>query len=360
MINQVTEKVFKETKGVSYSRLSKLAESPQAYQAGLVDDPESSAISIGSAVDIKLTEPDKFDEQIYVMSAKKPSAEPMLKFVNGLVNNAGNSAVAWTQSGYKISIDAVMKKFDNEGGREYHDALLAAKGKQILDVEDLFKVNQLVTTLQTNPFTKKYFVPEDGVELIFQPRILWDLPYVSLLEEGKTSYVQAKSVLDVIRIDHKNKIIQPVDLKTGAESFMKSYWRYKRYLQGAMYDTAMYHASCTTDKEGNVYPSNYIIENIRFVFADTNLWYPPRIYQMTDNDIRVGIHGSNHQVFINAYDKNGKSSPEISGTHTSRVKGYAQLAAELEWHQKMDKWDYSYDVYQKNGEVDIDAFTFKF
>ena len=37
-----------------------------------------------------------------------------------------------------------------------------------------------------------------------------------------------------------------------------------------------------------------------------------------------------------------------------------ELAAELEWHQKTDKWEYSYDLYQKEGEVDIDAFTFKF
>ena len=347
MIKQVSEKVFKDTKGVSYSRLSKLDESPQAYQAGLVDDPESSAISLGSAVDILLTEPDKFDEQIYVMTSVKPGSDMMIKYCQVLAET-GTPLVAHSKSGFKLSYEAVVKKFNKEG-RSYYEALMAAKDKKILDVDDMFKANQIVATLKTNPYTKKYFVPEDGIELIFQPMILWDLMYHSLLEDGRSKTVQAKSVLDIIRIDHNKKIIQPIDLKTGAESFMKSYWRYKRYLQGAMYTMAIHHAMRPEDLD------LYTVENIRFVYADTNLWYPPRIYRMTDNDIGVGQHGSRNRTL--ALFNNGAI---ISDLRTPRIKGYAQLAAELEWHQKMDKWDYSYDVYQKNGEVDIDAFTFKF
>ena len=347
MIKTVSEKVFKDTKGVSYSRLSNLATSPQAYQAALVEEPDSSAITLGTAVDMLLTEPDKFDEQIYVMTTDKPNSDMMLKFVNTLIFT-GDANKAHADSGFKLGLDAVLKKFEKEG-KGYADALNAAKGRKILDAEDLFKANQIVSTLQSNPYTKKYFIPEDGIELIFQPRILWDLMYHSLLEEGRSTTVQAKSVLDVIRIDHKNKIIQPVDLKTGGEGFMKSYWRYKRYLQGAMYNSAVWKAS--TD----LLDSDYVIEPFKFVFADTNLYYPPVIYEMNDSDIEVGTHGRLQRSFV--------GNRELSiAFHDSqyRIKGYAQLAAELEWHQKMDQWDYSYDVYQRNGEVDIDAFTFKF
>jgi hypothetical protein len=349
MIKQVTEEVFKNTKGVSYSRLSKLAESPQAYQAALVEEPDSSAITLGSAVDILLTEPDKFDEQIYVMTTKKPTALMMLKFVEELVLTT-DPQKAYDKSGFKISLDAVLKKFTKEG-KDYHDALIDAKGKKILDAEELFKANQIVTTLKTNPYTKKYFIPEDGVDLIFQPRILWDLFYHSVLEEGKSTTVQAKSVLDVIRIDHNTKTIQPVDLKTGAESFMKSWWRYKRFLQGAMYNKAVWKSV----DEKSCLENGYVIENIRFVFADTNLWYPPMIYQMTDRDLDIATRGAEYKTIV------GRRGPTVAYLDDRwKVKGYAQLAAELEWHQKMDQWDYSYDVYQRNGEVDIDAFTFKF
>jgi len=348
MIEQVSEKVFKDTKGVSYSRLSKLGESPQAYQAGLVDDPESSAISLGSAVDILLTQPDKFSEQIYVMTTAKPSSDMMLRFIIQLIAT-GDANQAHKDSGFKLGLDAVQKKFEKEG-KAFYDALIAAQGRKILDAEDMFKANQIVATLKSNPYTKKYFVPEDGIELIFQPMILWNLFHRSLLEDGKSNTVQAKSVLDVIRIDHKKKIIQPIELKTGAESFMKSYWRYKRYLQGAMYTMAVHHAMREEDLD------LYTVENIRFVYADTNLWYPPKIYRMTDDDISIGTYGVEYRGF----SMTGITRITEPLANRWKVKGYAQLAAELEWHQKMDKWDYSYEVYQKNGEVDIDAFTFKF
>jgi hypothetical protein len=344
MINQVSEKVFKDTKGVSYSRLSNLAEGPQAYQVGLVDDPESSAISLGSAVDILLTEPDKFDEKIYVMTAEKPKSDMMLKFV-ATYNLTGDKERAYRESGFKISVDAAWKKFEKEG-KAFVDALQAAGERQILDVKDRFKANQIVTQLQSNPFTKKYFIPEDGIELIFQPRILWDLKFYSKLD-GKATSVPAKSMLDIIRIDHKNKIIQPIDLKTGAESFMKSFWRWRRDLQGSMYQTATIQAVGETD---------YTIENLKFIFADTNMYYPPRIYKMTENDIYVGREGKMQRTF-----NNFNETPSFGYLKNNwRVKGYAQLAAELEWHQKMDQWEYSYDLYQTNGEVDIDAFSFKF
>jgi len=347
MIKTVSKEVFKNTTGVSYSRLSKLAESPQAYQASLAEDPDSSAISIGSAVDIKLTQPEVFDEEIYVMTADKPSAPMMLKFAESLAFT-GDKLTAHAESGFKIGVEAVMKKFENEG-KDYVDALNAAKGRKILDAEDLFKVNQIVSTLKSNPFTKKYFTPEDGVDLIFQPYILWDMMYYSLMEEGKSTVIKAKSVLDVVRIDHRNKVVEPMELKTGAEGFMKAYWRYKRYLQGAMYHTATHVAMRPEDLD------LYDIENIKFVFADSNLRYPPRIYRMSDDDIAIGTHGKQYRTLA------GRGNPTMGYLDDNwKVKGYAQLAAELEWHQKNDQWDYSYDVYQRDGEVDIDAFTFKF
>jgi len=345
MIKTVSEEVFKNTIGISYSRLSKLAESPQAYKLGLAEEPDSSAISLGSAVDIMLTNPERFDEKIYVMTADKPSSEMMLKFVTTYVST-GDTVKAHHESGFKIGIDAVLKKFESEG-KDFANALSKAGDRKILDAEEFFKANQIVNTLKNNPFTKKYFILEDGIELLFQPNIIWDAMYNSLVT-GKVEYQTAKSVLDIIRIDHKNKKIQPVELKTGAESFMKSYWKYKRYLQGAMYDTAIQQTLENTDSE-------YDVENIRFIYADSNLLYPPVIYQMTDDDILTGKYGREYRVFA------GNNKSIITNIDNYwKIKGYTQLAAELEWHEKNNQWDYSYDIYRRNGEVDIDAFLFKF
>ena len=216
MITPISMEDFRAFKGVSYSRLSNLANGPQAYKAGLEEDPSSSAISLGTAVDLLLTEPDKFDEEIYVMSAQKPGSEMMLTYVDAL-HQTGDKDLAWKASGFKMNQAGVEKKFTTEG-KPYYDALQTAGSKKILDVEGMFKANQMVNTLKANPFTKKYFVPEDGIELLFQFPIIWTIGIKEIPTDIIKS-VTTKSVLDVIRIDHNKKTIQPIELKTGAESF---------------------------------------------------------------------------------------------------------------------------------------------
>ena len=344
MITPISMEVFKESKGVSYSRLSKLADGPQAYKAGLEFDPSSSALSLGTAVDLMLTEPDKFDEEIYIMSAEKPGSELMLKYVEELYKT-DDSTTAWKLSGFKMNPAGVEKKFATEG-KPYYNALQASNGRKILDVEGMFKATQMVNTVKANPFTKKYFVPEDGVELLFQVPILWTIPIKEIPTDTLKS-VRAKSILDVIQIDHKKKIIQPIELKTGAESFFKSFWRYRRYLQGSMYHNAVLDLFW----ENEPIAEEYEIKNIKFVYLDTNLILPPVIYNMTGSDLTIGRLGRLTTSLIGenqfAYSKNYK------------YKGYVRLVEELDWHQRTDQWNYSYDVYQNNGEVDINAFIVK-
>lgn len=333
MIRHLSLEAFKEVKGLSYSRLSKLADGPQAYKKGLEEKVDSSALSLGSAVDLLLTAPDKFHDEIFVMSVDKPDSDMMCKFCE-VYAETDDTSKAHIASGYKINLDRTMKKFEEEG-KMYHDALIRSKGKQIIDYQGYSTAQYLANQLTTNEFTKQYFIPQsNNIELIFQVPILWDLTYKSLVTNEHV-VLEAKSLLDVIYIDHNKKIVRPIELKTGADSFMRTFWRYRRYIQGAMYYKAVLQA---------VLDERYIIEPTKFIYADTNLIYPPVIHAMNFEDIQYGIQGRNYYGL-----------QEITRTPTGyKFKGYQQLAAELEWHEKNDKWDYSYDVYQNNGEIDID------
>jgi hypothetical protein len=355
ILNVVPESAYRGYDGVNYSSLSNLANSPQSFRIAEAaeESSETSAMLLGTVVDLLLTNKEKFDEEVYVMTAAKPSAETMLMYCNTLAET-GDSTKAYHASGYKISPNAVATKFDKEG-RAYFDALLNAKGKSIVDAEMLFTANQIVAQLTTNPYTKKYFIEEDGVDLLFQVPIVWEIPFVSLIT-GENAVAPAKSMLDVIRIDHHNKGIQPVDLKTGGEGFMKSFWRYHRYLQGAMYTDAVHTAQWDrgTDLRG------YILEPMRFVYADTNLFYSPTIYKMTEKDVHAGQEGISYIEPIGG-KLGGQGADTIAfGTlGQTKRKGYIQLTAELDWHLNNDMWDYPYEIYKKHGEVDINAFGIK-
>jgi hypothetical protein len=347
MITPISMEEFRAFQGVSYSRLSKLAGGPQAYKTSLEEDSSSSALALGAAVDILLTEPDRFDEEIYVMSAEKPGSDMMFDFAT-VYAQTDDKEKAWKASGFKISADRVMKKFDEEG-KNYYDALKAAKNRKILDVEELFKANQIVNTVKTNQFTKKYFVPEKGTELLFQVPVTWSFSIDILPERKESKLINAKSLLDIILIDHNKKIIQPIEFKTGAEFFFKSFWKWKRYLQASMYHDAaiaLFWAEQPIAEE-------YEIKNIKFIYADTNLINPPLIYNMTDADILGGRMGRKVKFTVS---ENGSLLHEEAEFKT---KGYIQLAEELYWHQTTNQWDYSYDIFQNNGEVDIDAFIVK-
>ncbi len=354
IVNVVPEETYRGLEGVNYSSLSSLANSPQAYRIGeqKTDGDQSPAMILGSVVDLLLTNKEKFDSEVYVMTASKPGSEMMLRYCLTLAET-GDQVKAYDESGFKLSLSAIANKFDKEG-RAYYDALIAAEGKMIIDAEALFTANQIVTQLTTNPFTKRYFIKEDdSIDLLFQVPIQWNIHFISLITT-EADIVPAKSMLDVIRIDHRQKLIQPVDLKTGGEGFMKSYWKYHRYLQGAMYTDAVVTAEWSEDI------SKYDVEPMRFVYADTNLFYNPVVYKMTPKDVHIGRSGINYIEPIGGKVAGQGIDSVIFGTLGQlKRKGYLQLTAELDWHRKNDKWEYDYDTYRKHGEIDINAFAVK-
>jgi hypothetical protein len=352
IVNVVPEETYRDLEGVNYSSLSNLASSPQAYRVGEQKGEETSYMLLGTAVDLLLTNKDKFDSEVYVMTASKPGVETMLTYCTRLAET-GNTAIAYGASGYKISPDAVSKKFDKEG-RAYYDALMAAKGKSVIDAEELFKANQIVENLRNNPFTKRYFIEEDGVDLMFQVPIQWNIHFKSLIT-GENTTAPAKSMLDVIRIDHRNKLIQPVDLKTGGEGFWKSFWRYHRYLQASMYTDAV--VCSAWDKEEVA--AQYEIEPMRFVYADTNLFYNPVVYKMSPKDIAAGRSGVDYIEPISGAVAKDVDTIYFGTLGQTKRKGYQRLTAELDWHIKNDIWTYDYDTYQKGGEVEVSAFGVK-
>jgi len=353
----MTEKEYRSLDRVSYSSISKLAGSPQAYKAS-VEGPkeESPYMELGTVVDILLTDKARFDAEVYVMTASKPSADTMLTYCSRLAET-GNTAIAYGASGYKISPEAVAKKFDKEG-RPYYDALMEARGKLIIDSDGMFKANQIVTELTSNLFTKGYFLPSRSpdIELKFQVPILWEVQTKSLLNPEEIVTTKLKSLLDIVYIDHGKGVVLPIDLKTGGESFMKSYWRYHRYLQGAMYTDAVRGVRWQRYDEAE---REYEVEPMRFVFADTNLINPPAIWCMSQLDVHGGREGIPYLALQPGISMGGKDEMVWVPTDRIKRKGYLQLIAELDWHIKMDQWSYSYDTYQKNGEVEIDAFEIR-
>jgi hypothetical protein len=166
MITTVTNEVFKNTVANSFSRLSKLADGPQAYKASLEEDKSSPGLTFGSAVDVLLTRPDSFIDEFYVMVGDKLSSDMMVKFCE-VFAETNDQENAHALSGFKIGLNAVLAKFQTEG-KSYYESLIKGKGKKIIDAATMFGANQIVNSFKSNPFTKDYFIPKDLVEILHQ------------------------------------------------------------------------------------------------------------------------------------------------------------------------------------------------
>lgn len=336
MIETMTKEAFHAVQGVSYSKLSKLADGPIAYLSSLERPPKGSGLDLGSLVDKKLTDPDHFNDEFYVMTATIPESDMMKAFAE-VYAETGDQEEAWRKSGFKIGLDRVLTKFQTEG-LQYYNALILGKDKNIVDASMVMKANQIVNQLQSNPFTKKYFIPEnDSIEIKFQVPIIWKANILDLITDS-TLEVVFKGIIDILYIDHHNKLIYVFDIKTGSEGFFKSFWKFKYYLQGSMYTEGVLEVFGEQFPDYNIIPA-------KFVYADANLIHPPTIFSMTNEDVVCGKHG---------YYAHGPS-----GVSKLKYKGYVQLAEELNWHINTNQWDYPYEVYKTNGEVEIDAFTIK-
>ena len=84
------EQEYRQARGVNYSSLAALAVSPKYYrQKQEQEQVDTDAFIRGSAVDCLLTTPDEFSKQFYVMTAKLPTSEMMLAYVNNYIEYEG-------------------------------------------------------------------------------------------------------------------------------------------------------------------------------------------------------------------------------------------------------------------------------
>jgi hypothetical protein len=121
------------------------------------------------------------------------------------------------QSNWKPETRAKVIK---EKGEEYYNLLFLAGDKTIVSTKDYDDAVSAYSALKDSESTKFYFMPDnpfDGIERSYQLKF-----------KATLNNVDYRCMFDLILTDHKNKTIQPVDLKT---SFKKEYDFYKSFIE---------------------------------------------------------------------------------------------------------------------------------
>lgn len=305
----------------------------------VVEDEDSKAATMGRMVETLLMEPQFFDERFHLSTCMTTPTGLMLEFVEALYKHTAEATAddgtitrsfeelakdAYTDSGFKIKLEAVLGKFIGSEAEIYYKEIreVRSKGLTVVATQDVTNAEKIVTELKTNPVTA------DIVNLVN------DVQYSvhnQLQVEGYDVFGHMfKSMMDMVHVDHANKKVQVYDLKCtwSVENFYNEYYLYRRaYIQGFLYHKA---AESWASEMGY---GDYTILYPKFIVCDSTNYMNPLIYAMSDVNMQDALNGFEHK---------GREYP-----------GVAQLIEDLQWALENDKWNISQENYLSNGIVKL-------
>jgi len=317
---QVDESTYRADNALSYSKLSQFFKNgPKALISNeKIDTP---SLRFGSLVDCILTAQEEFDDRFYVADIDRFS-DTIRKIVEDINSYSGNwdelihiPQDIWEeildkyqyQTNWKC--DTRVKKIV-EQGEDYYTVLKYSTGKIVISPQEFSDAQQCVMTLKTHPFSYQIFECNEDEEIFYQLKFKYNL-----------AGVNARCMFDIIKVNHKEKWIRLIDLKTSGKSeeeFEKSFIDWNYWCQSGLYhniiDLNLYEDNYF--KEFKVLPFQFLVIN------KSNL--NPLIWEVNRDD-----------VFNSIKEKFGVS--------------YMSLLVDANWHLQNGKFDYSRKSYENNG-----------
>jgi len=221
----------------------------------------------------------------------------------------------------KYSEDKIIKTVLDAGTDYFKDSILC-RGKVQIKKEMWDKAMETSKTLATHQFSKKYFTPEPGVELIYQYKFT-----------AKVNGTYTKGMLDIVMINHNTKKIYPVDLKTGelpAGKFNEVFLMHGYYIQASLYKEALrYIVSNDFELDG------YTVENFEFLYISKDNVNKPIIWVVSEK-----IHQASLSGFTDTYGIKHKGVHGLLKEYTDCKQGMY--------------CEYTEDVYKNEGRIMFD------
>ena len=267
-----TEEEYRQYPAYHYSALSTYARGGFEAIKHLDEPKESDALTFGSIVDTLLTDHESFHDRFIICDVPFPA--PAIKTViDDLFNAIGDqypdfdavpdeSILTYSVDIYTNFKEATkINKIRTEGG-EYYNFLVKAAGKAVIEQEMFSKAQQCAITLRNNPTTSILFdTPKPGIEILYQSKFLHSIFIGDEEREAKL-----KIMVDILVVDHNEKTIQPIDLKTTGQPeyrFYQSFVKWGYNIQAELYSYVLQQLMDADDtfKDYKLLPFKFLVIN---------------------------------------------------------------------------------------------------
>jgi hypothetical protein len=349
----MTEKEYRALPEISYSSIKDFDKNRlRFYKKYILQDPnvkedieENEAILLGSLVDCLLTgTQEEFDSKFASIDTPKKSGQlaefadelwkQTKKFtVDGEVTEefldlakTAFTAVKYNAKGEEVAfkgkeLDKILELFDGSQEEMLYKERRAKAGFIVISLDELNKAERIKDQLINTDWTRA-IIEGEGKVIKNQLKVQYSI-----------TSVPVKSMLDIVHVDHKEKTIQPYDLKISylVNNFAYSYWKQKYYLQVAMYDAAL------KEWRTQVGFTDYTILPMKFIVGDSTCQSLPVIWECNNQNILEGYVG-------------------FTLSSGRKVKGLLDLVDEIKWCSENSIWTTPKEIYDNNGVMQIKPF----
>ena len=271
----------------------------------------------GTMIHMYLLQPEEFWSNYMIIDYEKPKTAQQLAFCEAYFNSNEIveedkliNAYKASYSGNNMSKDAMLKKAKELQLKftEYIEFLDKNQTHTIISFADLNMLKNIKKNIDSHIKANELLIDQPGVECHNEFHINW---------EAEKQGVSCKSLLDRVKIDHANKKITLIDLKTTVDvyNFKHSVEEYDYYRQIAFYILAL-------------------------------TWYmKDEGYNIEDYDL---------EAYIVAIQSNGNNEVRVFNMLNekellARKDLIADTLTEISYHYQTGNWDHTREYYENNG-----------
>ncbi len=277
----VTEKEYRDDPSLSYSILSKYERTGFHGLSSLFDKDESPSLTFGSVVDTLMTgTEEEFNSRFYV-SNKAKVTDKIKEIIDEVITYFNINGIALPLSLDDVDKNIILDSIELynyqprlkpetklsqviSAGSDYYNEVIKSSGKTIISEEDFEDAISCVSALRNSDATRDIFAEDpfnNDLEKLYQLKfktIINDIPY--------------RCMADLIIVDHKNKTVQPIDLKTSShyeDEFPKSFLQWNYQIQARLYWRLIRKAM-----NEDPYFRDFLLLNYKFVVVNRNSLKP--------------------------------------------------------------------------------------
>lgn len=304
----LTEQQYRDLELPSYSMLASIDKQGIDVVGGV---KQGFNLKFGSLVDMMCFEPHLVEKTFYQGATAKPPTtnvknicDAILSSIDGQVGeeksiitplgrrkktvNSNKLAdysgkfreIATKLQVYKSYSDQKLTDTLVSAGSEYFKDKMTSRGKILIKPEMWALASHTAATLITHPFTAKYFATGvKDVDIFYQFKF-------DTVVNGR----RCKGMLDCLVVNHKAKVIIPVDLKTGespCKDFPILYTTHRYYVQGGLYREAL---KSIVDNDFEL--MGYTVKEFEFVYISK---------LNPDRPMRFLVSEDMHQAALNGF-----------------------------------------------------------